>query len=83
MPTFGEKIAIDMWMGPLYAIHDFATETIWYVVKTLVRGKESISISSLEQLDTANSNGELIVITFEKTNEIDTESMSIIRMYSK
>ena len=80
MPTFGEKIAIDMWMGPLYAIQDFTGETIWYEVKTLLRGKESISISSLEQLDTANSNGELIVITFEKTNEIDNEAMSIIRM---
>ena len=80
MPTFGEKIAIDMWMGPLYAIHDFTGENIWYEVKTLLRGKESISISSLEQLDTADSNGELIVITFEKTNEIDTEAMSIIRM---
>lgn len=80
MPTFGEKIAVQMWMGPLYAIHDFTGETIWYEVKTLLRGKESISISSLEQLDTANSNGELIVITFEKTNELDTEAMSIIRM---
>ena len=80
IPKFGEKVAIDMWMGPLYAIHDFTGENIWYEVKTLLRGKESISISSLEQLDTANSNGELIVITFEKTNEIDTEAMSIIRM---
>lgn len=80
MPTLGEKMAIDMWMGPLYTIHDFTGETIWYEVKTLLRGKESISISSLEQLDTTNSNGELIVITFEKTNEIDTEAMSIIRM---
>ena len=80
IPKFGEKVAIDMWMGPLYAIHDFTGENIWYEVKTLLRGKESISISSLEQLDTANSNGELIVITFEKTNEIDTEAMSIIRL---
>lgn len=80
IPAFDEKMAIDMWMGPLYAIHDFTGENIWYEVKTLLRGKKSISISSLEQLDTADSNGELIVITFEKTNEIDTEAMSIIRI---
>ena len=80
MPTFGEKIAVDMWMGPLYAIHDFTGENIWYEVKTLLRGKESISISSLEQLDTTNSKGELIVITFEKTNEIETDAVSIIGM---
>ena len=80
MPTFGKKMAVEMWMGPLYAIHDFTGETIWYEVKTLLRGKESISISSFEQLDTANSNGKLIVITFEKTNEIDTEAMSINRI---
>ena len=49
-------------------------------VKTGLRGKDHVSISSLEQLDTANSNGELIVITFEKSNETDTEAMSIIRM---
>ena len=74
------ELAVDMWMGPLYAIHDFTGENIWYEVKTLLRGKESISISSLEQLDTTNSKGELIVITFEKTNEIETDAVSIIGM---
>ena len=80
IPKFGEKIAIDMWMGPLYSIHDFTGKNTWFEVKTVLRGKDHVSISSLEQLDTANSNGELIVITFEKSNETDTEAMSIIRM---
>ena len=80
IPTFGEKIAIDMWMDPLYAAHDFTGETIWYEVKTLLRGKESISISSLDQLDTTSSEGELIVIMLEETNAINTEAKSIVRL---
>ena len=80
IPKFGEKVAIEMWMGPLYAIHDFTGENIWYEVKTVLQGKDAVSISSLDQLDTTNSEGELVVIILEETNAINTEAKSIVRL---
>ena len=80
IPKFGEKVAIEMWMGPLYAVHDFTGENIWYEVKTVLQGKDTVSISSLDQLDTTNSEGELIVIILEETNAINTEAKSIVRL---
>ncbi len=65
IPLYGTTKAIDSWMGPEKAHKDFSVNNTWYEVKTIGNGKDSIHISSLEQLD-SNSDGYLAVYCLEK-----------------
>ena len=65
IPTKGLEAALDSWSGPEKTHKDFSYENDWYEIKTIHFGKESVHISSIEQLDSSNS-GYLIIYSLEK-----------------
>lgn len=58
--------AVTSWMGPEGADQDFVDEHGWHEVKALGIGANTVSISSLEQLD-ALPPGELVLYFIDKT----------------
>lgn len=62
---YGIGKAIDGWSGQDRTRKDFSYEDIWYEAKALSFNKNSICISSLEQLD-SKQKGELVVVLLEK-----------------
>lgn len=65
IPARGIEVALESWTGPEKTHKDFSCEDDWYEVKTINFGKESVHISSIEQLDSNNS-GFLIIYSLEK-----------------
>lgn len=57
--------ALESWTGIEKAHKDFSFDDVWYEIKTISFGKESVRISSLEQLD-SDVDGHLAVYTLEK-----------------
>ena len=51
--TFGVEVALAAWVGPDEAPRDFALPTMSVEVKTMQAGNATISISSLDQLDSS------------------------------
>ena len=64
-PLYGIDQALESWMGPEKTHKDFSLADSWYEVKTISAGKESVTISSFEQLD-GNITGSLAVYKLEK-----------------
>lgn len=62
---YGVSIGLNGWSGPEPTHKDFSYKNEWYEVKSINSFKNTVSISSIEQLDSA-INGELIVYSFEK-----------------
>lgn len=65
IPKWGIPTSISSWTGPEKTHKDFSTENIWYEIKTINSGKNTVKISSLEQLD-SNIEGYLVVYSLEK-----------------
>lgn len=65
IPQKGLDAALDSWMGPEKTHKDFSFENEWHEIKSVSFGKESVHISSIEQLD-GNYEGYLIVYTLER-----------------
>lgn len=65
IPTWGIDIALDSWTGPEKTHKDFSCNNEWYEIKTINSGKESVKVSSIEQLD-SEVDGELCVYSLEK-----------------
>lgn len=61
----GIDIALESWMGPEKTHKDFSNQQEWFEVKTINFGKESVRISSIEQLD-SDLDGTLVVYELEK-----------------
>ena len=61
----GIDVALDSWMGPEKTHKDFSDQKDWYEIKTISFGKESVRISSIEQLD-SDVDGTLVVYELEK-----------------
>ena len=61
----GIDVALDSWMGPEKTHKDFSDQQDWFEVKTINFGKESVRISSIEQLD-SDVNGTLVVYELER-----------------
>ena len=87
MPAYGEAKSIESWMGAERTHKDFSIDDTWFEVKAINTTKESVHISSLEQLD-SNVTGCLAVYKLEKMgptfngiklNELISELISIIR----
>lgn len=57
--------AIKSWSGQELTHKDFSYNNEWFEVKSISSGKDSVKISSLEQLESSND-GELVVYTLEK-----------------
>ena len=65
IPIYGIDQALDSWTGPEKTHKDFSLADSWYEVKTVSSGKESVTISSIEQLD-GDLDGFLAVYKLEK-----------------
>jgi len=76
IPKYGETIALNAWMNAKLGKQDFICPDKWYEIKTTNIGKQTITISSLDQLD-RDDEGELILITLRKTS-IESPSKVII-----
>ncbi|KAF5051236.1 hypothetical protein DSECCO2_421210 [anaerobic digester metagenome] len=77
--------AITSWLGPEGSDRDFVFSDTWAEIKTIGVGKESVKISSLDQLDISQI-GYLGVICLENTSSSDKYGFSfngIIDMISK
>lgn len=64
----GLSEALRAWSGQELTHKDFSAGESWYEIKTIHRGKSSVKISSIEQLESDNM-GELIVYSLEKMSE--------------
>lgn len=65
IPKIGTDLALDSWSGPEKLHKDFSSENEWYEVKTVSFGKDSVKISSAEQLD-GDIDGHLCVYVLER-----------------
>lgn len=86
IPNKGLDAALDSWTGPEKTHKDFSFDNDWYEVKTISFGKDSVHISSIEQLDGTNE-GYLIIYSLErmspsfngiKLNTLVNELISVI-----
>jgi hypothetical protein len=65
IPERGIDVALDSWMGPEKTHKDFSDQQDWFEIKTVSFGKESVRISSIEQLD-SDVDGTLVIYELEK-----------------
>lgn len=82
IPKYGQKVAIDSWIGPEKADQDFVCPNTWYEVKATVSGAEHVSITSIEQLDVEES-GELVIIYLDKTSTTDKNGLTLNSLYQE
>lgn len=59
--------ALAGWVGPIGADRDFEMPEVWYEVKTVSLSRDTVSISSLDQLDT-DAEGNLLIARIEKAS---------------
>ena len=62
------KCAVSGWIGPIGADRDFELPDTWYETKAVSLSRDSVSISSLDQLD-VDTEGYLLVVRVEKTSD--------------
>lgn len=67
IPRYGEEVALNSWMNALLGKQDFVCPGMWYEVKSVLVGKSTVTISSLDQLDRDDA-GELAIIVLRKTS---------------
>lgn len=65
IPHYGVEVALESWMGPEKTHKDYSTESVWYEIKAISAGKDSVKIASLEQLD-GDEEGYLAVYCLER-----------------
>lgn len=65
IPDKGLDKALESWTGPEKTHKDFSLDEEWYEIKTIAVGKETVHISSVEQLD-SDVCGSLVVYALEK-----------------
>lgn len=68
IPSVGTSKAIGSWSGAEKTRKDFALDTEWHEIKTINFGKETVHISSIEQLD-SQIEGNLVIYQLEKMAE--------------
>ena len=75
---YGTKKSLSYWKGPLGADQDFRTENIWYEIKTIASGNDTILVSSIEQLDSERFGaGEIVIFSLDTTVLADPEAITI------
>ena len=65
IPERGIDVALESWMGPEKTHKDFSDQQDWFEIKTISFGKESVRISSVEQLD-SDIDGTPVIYELEK-----------------
>ena len=68
---------ISAWMGPNGADRDFILNNKWFEIKAISTGKDKVTISSLNQLET-DIKGNLIIYFIDEASKIDDKGISIL-----
>lgn len=79
-PIYGIEKATTSWTGPRLLPQDFIIDDTWYEVKTISSSRDSVKISSIEQLD-SNSNGKLVVVYSDKTSLTNEKALNLNKLY--
>lgn len=67
------------WMGPNGSDRDYILSDCWYEVKAISTGKDKVTISSLNQLETENK-GYLVVYFVDESSATDPNAISISKL---
>lgn len=67
LANYTPNAALTGWVGPIGADRDFEMPAEWYEVKAVSLSKDTVSISSLDQLDT-DTEGSLLIARIEKAS---------------
>lgn len=67
LSNYSPREASAGWIGPIGADRDFEFADAWYEIKSVSLSKDTVSISSLDQLD-SNIDGYLLILRIEKTS---------------
>ena len=82
MDRYGPEEAALSWTGPEFAHQDFIIRDTWYEVKTVSTGKDTVNISSIEQLDCMNQ-GHVIVVFADKTSLTNERLINLNMIYNR
>ncbi len=78
---YGGETAVKSWYGPYWGKKDFELNAHWYEVKMTKYGCNTISISSVSQLDDVND-GELIVYSYSFTGQSNNNLFTLVEKIS-
>lgn len=82
IPKLGVNRALKSWIGPELLHKDFTLSSgLWIEAKAINVGKEMVSISSIEQLE-SKSKGYLLVSEFEKTSINNIKALNLKKVIS-
>lgn len=87
IPNWGVDVALASWTGPEKTHKDFSCGNDWFEIKTIFSGKETVHISSIEQLD-SDVVGTLYIYSLEKMSSsfngvsLNTLTRQILAMLS-
>ena len=70
---------LNAWMGPNGADRDFTFDSTWYEVKAIATGKDKVTISSLNQLETSDK-GYLVICFVDDSSSTAPNAISIAQL---
>ena len=70
------SVILEGWRGPDAGDRDFVFANSWYEVKAIKTGKSSVTISSLDQLDSDNE-GRLVVFRIDDSSSTDPNGINV------
>lgn len=73
---YGVDKSLESWIGSSLSHKDFEVDDTWYELKTIKENALTVTISSIEQLD-SNKQGELVLVKLEPSNESINEPIKI------
>ena len=84
IPMEGAAKALSYWTGPYGSDQDFRTPCMWYEVKTIAGIKNTVIVSSVDQLDTNQyGKGVLVVFSLDTTVLADINSITINKLVAE
>lgn len=73
---YGIDRSLESWIGSSLSHKDFEIDDTWYELKTIRENALTVTISSIEQLD-SNEYGELVLVKLEPSNESISEPIKL------
>lgn len=76
LPIYSSQTAVAGWIGPIGADRDFEFSDTWYEAKAMALSKDTITISSVDQLDISTA-GILLVLRIERVSPNSPECFTL------
>ena len=73
---YGIDKSLESWIGSSLSHKDFEINDTWYELKTIRENALTVTISSMEQLD-SNEKGKLVLVKLEPSNESINEPIKL------